>query len=144
MIAAGGFVAPYNSDANDMSRRVERYLDEVEPSGFLPGVGLGSDMAGLGGQAGPRNDAGSAPLLYPFTSEFGLIFDKQVAGNRTFDLNKDGIAHYGMIADHIQDIRVRATPRVYNALMNSAEAYLQMWERAEGNLNAQYIDPLPE
>lgn len=144
MIAAGGFVAPYNSDANDMSRRVERYLDEVETSGFLPGVGLGSDMAGLGGQAGPRTDAGTDPLLYPFTSEFGLVFDKQVAGNRVFDLNKDGVAQYGMIADHIQDIRERATPRVYNALMNSAEAYLQMWERAESNLNAQYIDPLAD
>lgn len=87
-------------------------LDEVETSGFLPGVGLGSDMAGLGGQAGPRTDAGTDPLLYPFTSEFGLVFDKQVAGNRVFNLNKDGVAQYGMIADHIQDIRERATPRV--------------------------------
>jgi len=37
------------------------------------------------------------------------------------------------LADHLQDIREQASSRVYEAIMNSAEAYLQMWERAESN-----------
>lgn len=141
MIQSGGFVAPYNSDANSMRARVGDYLDALEASGFHPGVGLGTDMAGLGGQAGPRADAASQPLAYPFVSEFGLRFDRQVAGHRTFDLNRDGVAHYGMVADHVQDIRERSGARIYNAVMRSAEAYLQMWERSTANLDAQYVTP---
>ena len=142
LINAGGFVAPYNSDADGMVGRVTRYLDAVEQTSYWQGVGLGTDMAGLGGQAGPRPSAASAPLHYPFTSEFGLVFDRQVSGNRVFDLNRDGIAHYGMVADHLQDVRERAGARVYNALMESAEAYLQMWERAESSLDSHYVNPL--
>lgn len=70
------------------------------------------------------------------------MFDKQTSGNRVFDFNQEGMAHYGMLADHIQDIRERASSRVYEAVMNSAEAYLQMWERAESNRNVAYIAPL--
>ena len=99
-------------------------------------------MAGLGGQAAPRNNVDSAPLHYPFVSEFGFVFDKQVAGNRVFDLNKDGVAHYGMVADHIEDMREQSNPRVYEAVMQSAEAYLQMWERASSNANAEFVNPL--
>ena len=40
------------------------------------------------------------------------------------------MAHYGMVADHIQEIRERSGSVAYEALMNSAEAYLQMWQRA--------------
>ena len=142
LIRAGGFVAPYNSDANDMNNRVGRYLDELANTEYLQGVGFGTDMAGLGGQAAPRNNVDSAPLHYPFVSEFGFVFDKQVAGNRVFDLNKDGVAHYGMVADHIEDMREQSNPRVYEAVMQSAEAYLQMWERASSNANAEFVNPL--
>lgn len=52
------------------------------------------------------------------------------------------MAHYGFIADHIQDVRERASNRIYESIMNSAEAYLQMWERAEANQNQSYVNPL--
>lgn len=142
MIQAGGFVSPYNNNATVMEGLVSRYLDEVEQTPYLNGVGVGTDMSGLGTQPGPRGDAASNPLKYPFTSEFGLVFDKQVSGNRVFDFNQEGMAHYGMLADHIQDMREQNSTRVYEAVMNSAEAYLQMWERSEGNTDSQYIDPL--
>lgn len=142
MLHLGGFSAPYNADANGMKNRVEKYLDAVESTPFLQGVGIGTDMGGLGGQAHPRSDTSAYPLQYPFTTEFGLTVDRQVSGNRTFDLNKDGVAHYGMVADHIQDIRMRSGNPVYEAVMNSAEAFLQMWERAVANNDTQYINPL--
>jgi len=142
LIEAGGFTAPYNSNANSIGGSISRYLDIVEQTPYLNGVAFGTDMSGLGGQAGPRWDSDTKPLEYPFTSEFGLTFDKQVSGNRVFDLNQDGIAHYGLVADHLQDIREQTSNRVYEAVMNSAEAYLQMWERAEANTDNSYHNPL--
>ena len=99
-------------------------------------------MSGLGGQPRPRSNAATDPLRYPFTSEFGLVFDRQVSGNRTFDLNRDGMAHYGLLADQVQDFRERAGTEVYEAIMNSAEGYLQMWERAEANTDTRYVNPI--
>ncbi|WP_067515462.1 ricin-type beta-trefoil lectin domain protein [Endozoicomonas ascidiicola] len=142
VIKAGGFSAPYNSNVYGMESKVSTFLDEIEQTPYLAGVGVGTDMSGLGGQHGPRSDAETDPLEYPFTSEFGLTFDVQQSGNRAFDYNKEGMAHYGMLADEIQDIRERGSNRVYEAVMNSAEAYLQVWERAESNTDVAYIDPL--
>jgi microsomal dipeptidase-like Zn-dependent dipeptidase len=137
VIQAGGFVSPYNSDANSITNTISQYLDEVETTPYLPGVGFSTDMSGLGGQAGPRYDGATNPLQYPFTTEFGLVVDKQKSGNRTFDISNEGVAHYGLVADHLQDIRVNGTARVYESVMNSAEAYLQMWERAEASKGIQ-------
>lgn len=142
LIEIGGFSTPYNSDANSVVGSISRYLDIVEQTPYLNGVGFATDMSGLGGQAGPRYDTDTDPLEYPYTSEFGLVFDKQVSGNRVFDLNQDGIAHFGLVADHLQDIREQAPQRIYESVMNSAEAYLQMWERAEAATPSAHVDPL--
>ncbi|MCP4132450.1 MAG: hypothetical protein GY754_15870 [bacterium] len=141
MIELGGFASPYNGNADGI-RTVEEYLDVIETTPFLQGVGIGTDMGGLGGQPGPRSDATANPLAYPFSNEFGLTFNRQVSGNRTFDLNKDGVAHYGLVADQVQDDRIHAGERVYEGLMNSAEAYLQMWQRARANSSTIYVNPL--
>lgn len=141
LFEAGGFGTPMNRDANGIEGRISRYLDIVEQTPYLNGVGFATDMSGLAGQPGPRSDADVNPLNYPFTSEFGLVFNKQQSGNRTFELSKDGIAHYGMVADHLQDIRENASNRIYEAVMTSAEAYLQMWERAEANTSNTHHNP---
>ncbi|MGM0564976.1 MAG: membrane dipeptidase [Pseudomonadota bacterium] len=142
MLKVGGFAAPYNSNTDGIDSRVLDYLDVAEQTPYLNAVGIGTDMSGLGGQPKPRGSANSDPLDYPFTNEFGLTFDEQVSGHRTFNLNRDGMAHYGMLADQVQDFRKRADNRVYEAIMNSAEGYLQMWERAEGHLDKQHVNPL--
>lgn len=138
----GGILAPYNWSAYSIAGSISRYLDVVEQTPFVNGIPFATDMSGLGNQPGPRDDADLNPLQYPFVTEFGLTVDRQLTGNRTFDLNEDGMAHYGLVADHIQDIRERASSRVYEAVMSSAEAYLQMWERAESNTDTSYINPL--
>ncbi|WP_144391819.1 membrane dipeptidase [Pleionea sediminis] len=138
LIQAGGIIIPYNKNANRIKSSMNKILDEVEYTPYLSGIGISTDMGGLGGQAAPRSDSQRDPLNYPFVSEFGFVFDKQQSGNRTFDLNRDGVAHYGMLADHLQDVRERTSYRVYEAIMNSAEAYLQMWERAEENNSNQH------
>jgi hypothetical protein len=63
------------------------------------------------------------------------------AGNREFDINLDGLAHYGMLPDFLQDVSnlLRTAPASKDAppvtdlraLFRSAEDYIVMWERVE-------------
>lgn len=98
------------------------------------GVGLGTDSGGFGALPGPRPDAANHPLRYPFRSYNGLRFVRQRTGQRVFDLNTDGVAHYGLFADLLGD--AQAQPRGHGALavlFRSAEAYLEAWTRAFGH-----------
>jgi len=53
-------------------------------------------------------------------------------GNRYWDFNTDGMAHYGMMPDFLQDLRnIGITPANLTPLFRSAEDYIQMWEKAE-------------
>jgi len=96
-------------------------------------TGLGSDINGIHQQAEPREDAAENPLQYPFRSYDGrVVFERQVTGERVYDLNVDGVAHYGLYPDFIADMR--RTPGGEEALryvFRSAEAYLRAWARAE-------------
>ena len=54
------------------------------------------------------------------------------AGTREFDYNLDGLAHYGLIPDMLQDaanrLKARLEPDGLAALFQSAEGYIQVWE----------------
>ena len=53
-------------------------------------------------------------------------------GTRQFDINFDGIAHYGMLPDMLQDMKNNGmTARDFVPLFRSAEDYVQMWERCQ-------------
>lgn len=142
LVKVGGFVTPYNQNAYVVANSIDKYLTEVEATPYLNGVSFATDMSGLGNQPGPRDDVHINPLQYPFESEFGLVFNKQKSGNRVLDYNQEGMAHFGMLADHLQDIRERASVRIYESIMNSTEAYLQMWERALAHSDNNYYNPL--
>jgi hypothetical protein len=50
---------------------------------------------------------------------------------RDFDYNLDGLAHYGMLPDMLQDLRnVGLAPAVIGSLFRSAEHYIDVWERS--------------
>jgi hypothetical protein len=56
---------------------------------------------------------------------------KRIDGVRDWDVNIDGVAHYGMLPDMFQDmINVGVTPTQLSPLVASAEDYILMWERA--------------
>ena len=96
---------------------------------FYFGFGYGSDTNGLAVQASPPD----RPLSYPFRSlTSGTKFGRQVTGQRTFDYNSEGVAHYGLYADWLADLRRTGGPQMAREMTRGAEAYLQMWERAEG------------
>ncbi len=51
---------------------------------------------------------------------------------RDFDINVEGVAHYGLLPDFWQDlINIGITHKELSALFRSAEAYIEMWETIE-------------
>jgi microsomal dipeptidase-like Zn-dependent dipeptidase len=55
---------------------------------------------------------------------------RSTAGRRDFDVNVDGVAHYGLLPDFLQDLRnVGAPAAEVDALYRGAEQYIQVWER---------------
>jgi hypothetical protein len=70
------------------------------------GIGIGSDFSGLHPQPAPGDERFYGTVEYPYVSEFGFSFDRQASGEKIWDYNTDGLAHYGMLADFIQDTRI--------------------------------------
>ena len=73
-----------------------------------------------------------AKLAYPFRSFDGHVtFTRQKSGTRAFDLNKDGMAHYGLLPDLLADVQQRkGGRRALGVLFRSADAYIRTWQRA--------------
>ena len=127
---AGGFVTPYAGASKDFVD-VWRETQVVRDPRFYSGIGWGADMNGFGSQGGPRS--GPNPVTYPFKSYDGKVtLDKQRSGQRVYDINVDGVAHYGLYPDWIEDLRKQAGEEIIRDLGRGSEAYLQMWERADG------------
>ena len=131
----GGVVTPYAGGSQgfvDKWRQHKQWADDR----FLFGFGYGSDVNGFGSQGGPRGLDAANKVIYPFTGFGGAVFDKQQSGTRTYDINADGVAHYGLYPDWIEDLRILAGDDEDDEIMADmalgAEAYLQMWERAIG------------
>jgi microsomal dipeptidase-like Zn-dependent dipeptidase len=132
LYSVGGFATARPDTAANLARTIlsfRRFKKKGEPLA----LGLGTDTGGF--SAAPEPDPGAAerPLKYPFRSYDGKVsFVCQVAGGRKFDLNKDGVAQYGMYADLLAYMREQTGgKRASRLLFNSAEAYLRTWRRAE-------------
>jgi hypothetical protein len=81
-------------------------------------------------RSGEGPSAGAREFRYPFESYDGEVrFRRQRTGQRTYDLNTDGVAHYGLFADLIADMEQQpGGKRALRSLFGSAEGYLRMWE----------------
>ena len=129
---AGGTIAPMAGNATSWMNEWKR-LKPMRDRRFYFGMGMGADMGGFARQGPPRADAAEKPLQYPFKSLDGAVtVHKQRSGERVYDLNVDGIAHYGLFADYVADIRTVGGDEPVEDLARATEAYLQTWERAEG------------
>ncbi len=127
-----GFITPYAGDSAGFVEKWKRHLTWTNPKTYW-GFGFGADINGLGAQGDPRPDAATNhPVTYPFTTLGGVKVEKQVSGQRTYDINKDGVAHYGLYPDWIQDLKMQAGDDIVKDMSRGPEAYLQMWERAYG------------
>jgi hypothetical protein len=53
-------------------------------------------------------------------------------GGKRFDVNYDGVAHYGLLPDFLEDLHdVGVTDRELATLFEGVEDYVEMWERAD-------------
>jgi hypothetical protein len=127
----GGLVIPKpNSSTNYVKEW--RTTKPLRDNRYVFGFGWGADQGGFGTQGGPRTGA-TNPVKYPFKSFDGAVtLDRQRSGQRLFDINTDGVAHYGLYPDWVEDVRKIAGDEIIRDMARGSEAYLQMWERAEG------------
>ena len=73
-----------------------------------------------------------APLTYPFRALYcNVRLQREQSGSRSFDLNTDGVAHYGLIADLIADMQQHGGGAAVRTLYRSAEAYLRACAHAK-------------
>ncbi len=127
------------STSQDLAMLTMAIGDLRESLGVDPGVVISTDVHGMVSQAQPRfgelancDEMQFNPVEYPFTSFDGrVVFERQQTGNRVFDYNTDGLAHYGLIPDMVEDMRRQGMPdEKVERLFRGAESYLQMWEKA--------------
>jgi hypothetical protein len=131
VIRAGGVVTPHAGGSTGFVEKWQKQRKWADPRYYF-GIGYGADTNGFSRQGAPRGADAKNPVRYPFKGLGGVTIDKQVSGQRVYDVNVDGVAHYGLYPDWIEDLRMQAGPAIVRDLARGAEAYLQMWERAVG------------
>ncbi|MGB1580526.1 MAG: peptidase M19 [Nevskiales bacterium] len=146
MLKAGGTIYPYKG--NGIKHR--EFLDKLKfwhekagtSSSQLLGLGYGADANGFGGHPGPRG-GDSDPVVYPITLFEGQGWPAHLAAlpnlkvdllsipesGKFWHIDEVGMAHYGLVADFVEEVRLESGEEGLTALYNSAEAFLQMWER---------------
>lgn len=130
----GGFIGRMAGDSQGYADQWKKMADIMDGRYFW-GLGYASDINGLAAQGGPRGVDAENPVTYPFTGMGGVEIDRQQSGNRQFDINTDGVAHYGLYPDWIEDLRHLEGDEIVDDMQRGSEAYLQMWERARGVTN---------
>jgi len=131
LYALGGFATARPDTAARLAQTIlgfQRYV----PHGQFPGVGLGTDTGGFNSSPPPDPNAAHDPLHYPFRSyDGGVAFACQLAGSRTYNLNTDGVANYGLYADLLAYMRQQKDGEAATRLLfRSAEGYLRTWQAA--------------
>ncbi|XVQ08789.1 hypothetical protein ACQP1W_40525 [Spirillospora sp. CA-255316] len=128
----GGMITGYGHAADRFVREWRANKAHRDP-GRAFGYGYGLDANGMGALPPPRPGNDGNRLRYPFTSPIdpGVTLDRQHTGLRTWDVNTEGVANYGLVPDWIADMRTLAGPEITEDLARGAETYLQMWRRAE-------------
>ena len=143
----GGTIMPYAGDSTGFVEKWRRHLSWADPRYYF-GIGYGADINGLGAQGDPRGADVPNPVTYPFRGLGGVTVNRQRSGERVYDINVDGVSHYGLYPDWVEDLtKVAGADRaadgeaIFEDMARGAEAYLQMWERAVGVGNDACRDP---
>ncbi|WP_345313548.1 sphingolipid ceramide N-deacylase [Gordonia alkaliphila] len=108
ILALGGTVGLYGGAPEDFVQDWRTLRSHLKSGAAPLGLSFGADTNGLGTQGSPRENAAADPVRYPYRSENGTLMYRQVSGTKSFDVNVDGNAHYGLIPDWIQSMRLEA------------------------------------
>src|SRR5439155_515959 len=99
LYALGGYATARIDAASKLPGDILSFRRYATGQGVF-GVGLGTDTGGFNALPGPADDVKQKPLGYPFRPyHCSLVFTREQSGTRTFDLNKDGVAQYGLVPD---------------------------------------------
>jgi len=144
MFRQGGIIYPALPNGRDFARFISQIKPVWERSTSRPlAVGYGADSNGLRTLPGPRG-ADSEPIKYPFTLFQGPGWGPQYAaagiaplkvdqlaipGGKVWNMDEQGMSHYGLMADIVEEIRIEGGEEATTALYNSAETFLQLWEQ---------------
>ncbi|WP_436495778.1 galactose-binding domain-containing protein [Actinokineospora sp. HUAS TT18] len=123
----GGMIAQYGHSAAQFVAEWQRGEGYRDQNG-IDGYGFGIDVNGVGGLPAPR----AGGVSYPFKSADGSVtLDRETMAQRTWDYTKDGMAHYGLMPDWVEDLRKLGGEEVVQDLLGGAEAYLRTWRAVE-------------
>jgi microsomal dipeptidase-like Zn-dependent dipeptidase len=88
-------------------------------------IAIGTDANGLYPLPGPPSGNARLPE--------GNVFRTMFMGNKTWDYNRDGVAHYGLLPAYIESMSVipkqGMTAQEKEIFFSSAEYFAQMWEK---------------
>ncbi|HVT34498.1 MAG TPA: hypothetical protein VHE37_02865 [Nevskiaceae bacterium] len=145
IIKQGGIIYPALPNGKDFAR----FIQQIKPVWAASGttrplaVGYGADSNGLRDLPGPRG-AGSKPIPYPFTLFQGdgwgpeyaaagiapiKIEQLSIPGGRSWNMDEEGMSHYGLVPDIVEEISIEGGAEATSALYRSSEAYLELWEQ---------------
>ncbi len=116
----GGMIGMWHGkNASDFVKRYRELAGIMDYSNLAIGLDAG------GFAALPQRDT-TIKVIYDNT------FERCTTGNRTWDINTDGMAHYGLFPDYIKSWQLAGmTERESNLFMSSAEHFTRMWEKCE-------------
>src|SRR5207253_3241743 len=102
------------------------FVNRYAKASLLIGAGrvsFGTDLNGLVKGPPPRAAA----------SIYNNVFTMSKTGDKKWDYSKEGVAHYGMLADYLRDMSTMGQEGInLNAnILKNAEFFAQMWEKAE-------------
>ncbi len=127
----GGMAFPGAGSARGFVDAWRTYRPKRTPYYF--GWGYGADLGGLATQGAPGPAGSPDSVSYPFKSIDGATtVHEQRTGERAFDYAKEGVAHYGLYADWLNEVQKTGGPKARRDMLRGSEAYLEMWERAVG------------
>jgi microsomal dipeptidase-like Zn-dependent dipeptidase len=85
-------------------------------------VSIGTDTNGFIVWPGPRK---GSKVIY------NESFPMCQTGAKTWDYNKDGVAHYGLLPDFLSDLNNLGGNKELQSLFKTAEDFARMWEKCE-------------
>jgi microsomal dipeptidase-like Zn-dependent dipeptidase len=92
---------------------------------------IGTDVNGMVLSPHPRMDTIAGKAVPASKVSYGEDFKQCCTGNRCWDYNTEGVAHYGLMPDYFRDVVNLGGEKEVAALNRSAEGFAVMWERCE-------------
>ncbi|HEY1059480.1 MAG TPA: peptidase M19 [Limnobacter sp.] len=144
MLKDGGVIYPYKGNGikhKEFLQKLKFWRQKAGVTNTPIALGYGADANGFGGHPGPRG-GNSKPVQYPFTlfrgADWGPRYQSLPAmqvnlltipeSGKFWHIDEVGMAHYGLVADFVEEVRLESGSEGLDALYNSAEAYVRMWE----------------